>query len=55
MQSDGSGPAIVARSLSRTFKGGIEAVRGVDLSGVILVMGVVLIGLSQRAIATYDK
>src|SRR5690242_21780594 len=29
--NDGTTPAIEARELSRTFKGGIEAVRGVDL------------------------
>src|SRR5262245_65630244 len=32
MQIDGADPAIEASSLSRTFKGGIEAVRSVDLS-----------------------
>ena len=32
MASDATAPAIEARELSRTFKGGIEAVREVDLS-----------------------
>jgi ABC-2 type transport system ATP-binding protein len=32
MENNAGAPAIEARELSRTFKGGIEAVRGVDLS-----------------------
>jgi ABC-2 type transport system ATP-binding protein len=32
MEPAGAAPAVEARSLARTFKGGVEAVRGIDLS-----------------------
>jgi hypothetical protein len=55
MDENAGTPAIEARELSRTFKGGIEVDKILVCLGVTLAMGVVLIGLSLRAIETYDR
>ncbi len=52
MGTPGTSVAIEASALRRTFKGGIEAVRDVDLT---VALCVVLTALSLRAIATYDR
>lgn len=44
-----SAPAITAQLLRRTFKGGIEAVRDIDLTVELLT------SLSLRTIARYDR